>query len=301
MNSGEHASLSISRGLHHLVDDVSFSPAALGEFYQDLPIKDKPSLKSLHIHLSAADASFAGGQSYGLYNDGPVYNPARLGAPELQRVNRDSIVIYVGSAVLDVLLSAEPYDTETLSRRINTTATHELTHFAQRGGYEPPEDWLDQLFDRERYVKMLLHNQLSEAKETTRFYSRPITGFMVGALAGALTHRRSSILTGALIGGLAGGMLHARDADERTEQLRDEGMAEYEADEDEQEANAHQTGDCGIFTITPRAKNEILELRHEDFRSEIDYSSGNRSANSRVRKIALTPRGELAKNRYTTQ
>lgn len=296
----QEPTISVSRSVYHLLDDIAVDVDEMARFYDTLDHENKPPLNNLHFHIAAADSYFSGLRNYGYLVEGPLYHPEQFGMPDIPRIDANVIAIFIGSRLFDELLSEDGLNAESLSRGLNITATHELTHHAQSEGYNPPEDQLDALLDRFSYYRTRLGNYASEGLMTAQFYARPAIGGILGLALGAQRGMRGA-LTGLTGGVVAGAALHLRTADERIDELYHAGMDDYERDEMEIDAHARETDAFRIIRAVPRPVDELLMLRQQDLHYNITHTGPRRRDIHRARTLAMTPREDLPQNRYTTQ
>jgi len=126
--------ISVDRAVNHYLESIDIAPAAAAEFYEDLPVPDKPPLEDCHIHFSGLAQHFGHrlGKGIRLHDrDAKIYDPQ---APE------SDILIFVGSFVKSDSLAD-----------MDKTLKHELTHYAQGETSKR-----DQLTDREAALLLQL-------------------------------------------------------------------------------------------------------------------------------------------------
>jgi hypothetical protein len=128
--------ISVDRAVNHYLESIDISPAAAAEFYEDLPIPDKPPLEDCHIHFSGL------AQHIGQHRTGygiRVHDPVDAKRHDPQAPESD-ILIFVGSFIKSDKLAD-----------MDTTLKHELTHYAQGETRER-----DQITDREAAIVVQL-------------------------------------------------------------------------------------------------------------------------------------------------
>ena len=134
--------ISVDRAVSHLIEDFEVDIDGIQSFYYSLPHPSKLQLENLHIHFSAARPV---NHKIGTVGSGVFFHRGtkssskydRKLTPELESTDKPTILIFLGSALLEredganYQFTDKQQYSEVINMLINETLAHELTHFAQ--------------------------------------------------------------------------------------------------------------------------------------------------------------------------
>lgn len=116
--------ISVDRAIGHLVTDLSVSIEQLTEYYESIPVDEKPNLSDLHIHFSALAVEDRHEYTTGSIIFGGTSVERQNVTPELQPpTSETTVILFIGSAIRNSTSMKK------VRKKISEALTHELAHY----------------------------------------------------------------------------------------------------------------------------------------------------------------------------